>query len=688
MPYRPRALCALALAFAAAFAVVAQARPLTAKDLATLDRLSDPQLSPDGKRVAYDLRTVDYDANTASHAIWVSDVGAPAPRRLAISEGGATSPRWSADGRFLYFLSGRSGRDQVWRTDAEGAAAFPVTNLPLDVETFRLSPDGRHIVVAMAVFPDAEDPAATRARRDGLKGEKASGVVYDRIFVRHWDSWADGTRNHLFSLTLYADGLVAGPPVPLMKGFDGYAPGKPFGGDDDFTIAPDGASVVFSARLAGRSEPWSTNFDLYTVPIDGSAPPKDLTADNLAADAQPVFSPDGETLAWRAQKRPGFESDRFGVWVMSLKTGAKREVAPDWDRSAEWIAWSKSSRFLLVTAEDVGQKRLFLLDLNRGSPKPLTGEGTVSAVSGAGPGMVYALSTLAGPDRFYIFGEDGKSRPLGISTNADKLADVQVSPFEPFTFTGWNGEAVHGYVVKPYGYQAGHKYPVAFLIHGGPQGSFGNGWSYRWNPQVWAGWGYAVVMIDFHGSTGYGQAFTDAISRHWGDRPLEDLQKGWAAALARYDFLDADHACAAGASYGGYMVDWIAGNWSQPWKCLVDHDGVFDTRIMAYTTDIRWFSEWENGGAPWANPDGYERFNPARHVADWTVPMLVIHSGHDYRIPLEQGLGAFTALQRKGVPSQFLTFPDENHWVLKPQNSVQWHETVEAWMKRWTAPAP
>ena len=243
---------------------------------------------------------------------------------------------------------------------------------------------------------------------------------------------------------------------------------------------------------------------------------------------------------------------------------------------------------------------------------------------------------------------------------------------------------MHGYVVKPYGYQPGKTYPVVFLIHGGPQGSFGNSWSYRWNPQVWAGWGYAVVMVDFHGSTGYGQAFTDAISKHWGDRPLEDLQKGWAAALAKYDFLDGTRACAAGASYGGYMVYWMAGHWSAPWKCLIDHDGVFDNPMMGFATEELWFSEWENGGTPWDNPDGYERFNPARAVGAWSKPMLVIHSARDYRIPLEQGLGAFTALQRKGIPSQFLTFPDENHWVLKPQNSVEWHDAVEAWLKRWT----
>ena len=264
------------------------------------------------------------------------------------------------------------------------------------------------------------------------------------------------------------------------------------------------------------------------------------------------------------------------------------------------------------------------------------------------------------------------------------------SDFEPLEFKGWNGDTVHGYVMKPYGFETGHKYPVAFLIHGGPQGSWVNDFHYRWNPQTYAGAGFAVVVIDFHGSTGYGQAFTDSISGHWGDRPLEDLKKGWAAALEKFPFLAGDRACALGASYGGYMINWIAGNWtapeSGPWKCLVSHDGDFDNRMMAYATEELWFSEWENGGTPWDHPEEIERFNPAAHVGDWKVPMLVIHGAKDYRIPAEQGIAAFTALQRRGIPSEFLYFPDENHWVLKPQNSLQWHDTVGRWIKKWTSP--
>ena len=518
----------------------ATARPLTAKDLATLDRVSDPRPSPDGTTIAYDIRTTDYEANRSAHAIELVGVDGAHPRRLEATGLASSSPRWSPDGRFIYFLSGRSGSDQVWRQGVGGGAAVQVTRLPLDVDAFKLAPDGRHLVLAMAVFPDAEDPATTKRRLDAVKADKASGALYTRLFVRHWDTWADGRRNHLFSVLLDDSG-GAGPVTPLMVGFDGDSPVKPFGGDEDFAISPDSRTVVFSAKLAGRTEAWSTNFDLWSAPLDGSAAPRDLTPANAAADVHPVFSPNGRALAYLAQKRAGAESDRFGVWLMDPSTGVTREVAPTWDRSAESLTWSADGRFLLVAAQDVQHVHLFRIDPDTGAiAKIETGDGSVGAVETTPRGVVFANDSLRGPAQIFTV-EAGGTRQI-THVDADKLAGVDMAPWQPFTFAGWNGETVHGVTMKPYGWRPGVKYPVAFLIHGGPQGSFGDSWSYRWNPQVWSGWGYAVVMVDFHGSTGYGQAFTDAISKHWGDRPLEDLQKGWAAALAKFDYLDGDRA--------------------------------------------------------------------------------------------------------------------------------------------------
>jgi len=373
--------------------------------------------------------------------------------------------------------------------------------------------------------------------------------------------------------------------------------------------------------------------------------------------------------------------------ALDLASGQAREIAPQWDRSPSSLAVAKDGRSLYAAAQSVGEYPLFRIDLASGEATELVGDGTVSSYTVAGDTLALTRNALDTGDVLYTASLDGQNLRQITPTAGERLPDVAFGAFEQFSFKGAGGDTVHGYVVKPWNYAEGGKYPVAFLIHGGPQGSFGNGWSYRWNPQTYAGQGYAVVMIDFHGSTGYGQAFTDAISGDWGGKPLVDLQKGWAAARDKYAFLDGGKACALGASYGGYMINWIAGNWfdrkgESPWKCLVNHDGVFDTRSMGYVTEELWFTEWENGGTPFDKPQAYEKWNPVNHVARWKVPMLVVQGEKDYRVPVDQGLSTFTALQRKGIESKLLYFPDENHWVLKPHNSVLWHDTVNAWLKQ------
>ncbi|QND81772.1 S9 family peptidase [Pseudoxanthomonas mexicana] len=677
----------LPLCLLAALPSLAAARGLDVRDLQKLDRVSSPVLSPDGSTVVFAKRIVDADVVKASSSLWVRNLltrdMAP-PKRLTPEGWNVNSPSFSPDGKTVYFLSAKSGTQQLYAMPLVGGAPRQLTAFALDVASYKVSPDGTRLLFSSDTFADCKaDFACTKKRLDDTAAKKSSGVVYDGLFVRHWDTWADGRRSRLFVAALpEGKAKPVASATSLTDRLDGDAPSKPFGGADEYTWSPDGASVVAAIRVAGKGEAWSTNFDLYQVAADGSSAPVNLTAANPAWDTGPVFSADGKTLFYRAMKRPGFEADRFGLMAMDLATKQVREIAPSWDRSADGIVVSKDGATIYTTAQDVGQHPLFAVDVASGAAKPVVAEGSISAFDIAGDTLAFTRNTLKTGDQLFTTTLAGAPLRAITPSAQDMLKDVSFGDFEQFTFTGWNNETVHGYVVKPHNYVEGQKYPVAFLIHGGPQGSFGNGWSYRWNPQTYAGQGYAVVMIDFHGSTGYGQAFTDAISQHWGDRPLEDLQKGWAAAQQKYAFLDGGKACALGASYGGYMINWIAGNWNEPWKCLVNHDGVFDTRSMGYVTEELWFTEWENGGTPFDKPENYEKFNPVNHVAKWRVPMLVVQGEKDYRVPVDQGLSTFTALQRKGIESKLLYFPDENHWVLKPQNSILWHDTVNAWLKQ------
>ncbi len=679
-------LLALVLAVAAAPASAAT-RPFTPEDLVAMQRVRDPRPSPDGSRVAFVVTTMDLEANRGRSDLWIAATDGSGARRLTTHPASDWNPRWAGDG-MLYFLSTRSGSAQVWRISLAGGEAEQVTDLPLDVDNLTVGPTGKALFVSAAIFPDCDDPVPCTARRlEERAAQKASGMIFDRLFVRHWDSWEDGRFNHILRIPLGEDGLPAGEAVDLMKGVEGHSPTKPWGGTEDCTISPDGAWLVYTAKvLPGSETAWSTNWDLWAVPTDGSAAPRNLTAANEAWDAAPTFSPDGKTLAWLAMKRPGYESDRYRVTLMGWPDGTARTLTEDWDRSPGGLVWSPDGTTLYATADNVGNHSLFAIDAATGRVQALvTKHSNHSPRPLPGGGILFSQDSLVSPAELWVLPKEGGEPTKITGLNDARLAELRFGEYRQFSFIGAHHDEVFGYLIYPVDFDPKKTYPLAFLVHGGPQGSFDDHWHYRWNPQVYAAHGHATVMIDFHGSTGYGQAFTDAINGDWGGAPFEDLMKGLDDVLRRHPFIDPDRMAALGASFGGYMINWIQGN-TDRFAALVCHDGNLDEFMAYFDTEELWFPEWEHGGTPWENPEAYRKDSPVRYVARWKTPELVIHGARDYRVVDTQGLATFNALQRRGIPSRLLYFPDENHWVLKPLNSLQWHRVVFDWIDRWTAP--
>ena len=665
------------------FALPATARQLTIEDVTMLSRVSSPAVSPDGHWLVWQQRETDLAGDKGRYDLWRIDLtakGAVPVKLIGEWDVNEVSPQFSADGKTVYFQSDKGGEDNVWSIAVAGGTATQVTSLKGGLGGFKVSPTGDKLLIWADRLPGApsSEPAMVKKLADA-----GAARTYDKLFVRHWDSWADGTRSQLFVLPM-ANGKAEGYGKAIEGGLIGDTPSKPYGGGEEVSWSPDGKTIYFALREAGRIEPLSVNLDIFAVPADGSAAPVDLTIDNKAMDNLPTPSPDGRHLAWFAMKRPGFEADRQVLMLRDLATGKVTALTEGWDRSVGSIAWSLDSKTIFVTAEDTQEVPVWSVNPTTGKVARLTKEGSVSAVVPTPKGLVYAMNSLTAPDDFYLL--TGKKSARLTSVNADKLAGIDMPEVTRFNFKGANNDTVWGYAVKPYGSTG--KVPIAFMVHGGPQGSSNNSWSYRWNPALFAGAGYGLVAVDFHGSTGYGQAFTDTISNNWGGWPLDDLKAGLKAATDKFAWLDADKACALGASYGGYMMNWIEGQWPDRFKCIVQHDGVFDARAMAYETEELWFDEWEHGGkAYFEDPQAFEKWNPVNYVDKWKTPMLVITGEKDFRIPYTQGIAAFTTLQRRDIPSRLVVNPNENHWVLKPKNSRQWYREVLGWLDKWTGKA-
>jgi dipeptidyl aminopeptidase/acylaminoacyl peptidase len=668
----------LAAATVALAASPTSARPMTATDMHMMHRIGTPEVSADGHWAAFTVSDTDLAKNKRNNRLYLLDLTRPgaAPQLIAGAEKGH-DPMFAGDGS-LWFLMGVKDQDQLFRM-IPGSGPAQVSAFKGDIGGFRVAPAGNAVVV----FADRDLRCADlNCAALPKKPETGSGRTYDQLFIRHWDTWAEpGVRSRLFTFAVQG-GKLTGAGVPIEGSLVGDTPSKPFGGAEELAFSPDGRTVYFALREAGRTEELSTNLDIFSAPTDGSSPPVNLTDANDATDNLPNVSPDGRTLAYFAMARPGYEADRQVLMLRDLASGRTRALTQNWDRSVGSIAWAKDAKSLLVTAEDTLEQPVWRVDAATGQVTRLTADGHFDNVRALpGGGALATMNSIMAPDEIFRLDRNGHPTQLTF-VNRDLLAQLDPVTFHKFSFKGANNDTVWGWELKPV---RNVRLPIAFLVHGGPQGTFSNSWSYRWNPRVFSGPGYGVVAIDFHGSTGYGQAFSDAIRQNWGGWPLEDLQKGLAYATANDPQLEADNACALGGSYGGYMMNWIEGKWPDRFKCIVQHDGVFDARAMAYETEELWFDEWEHGGHPYYEaPAEFEKWNPVNFVQNWKTPQLVVTSEHDFRIPYTQGIAAFTALQRRNIPSRLLIFPDENHWVLKPKNSIQWYDEVFGWLGRWT----
>ncbi|WP_435017374.1 S9 family peptidase [Tundrisphaera sp. TA3] len=689
-----RTLGTFLLALAAASPAMAAKRAMTVDDLLAVKGVSDPQVSPDGKHVVYVVSELDKATQKSNSDLWIVPTAGGEPRRLTTSPGPDNHPRWSTDGRSIVFTSARGGSMQAWQLPIDGGEARQVTKLPIDIDGPIVSPKGDKIAFAARVYP-GKSPAETAEIDERKAKEKSQVKIYDRLMIRHWTEWDDGKRSHLF----VAD-LATGEARDLTPKFDRNTPPAPFGGSSDYAFSPLGNELAFTAEPA-VDPALSTNTDIWIVSTSGNTP-VNLSEDNPGADAQPAYSPDGEYLAYLSQARAGFEADRWALMVRDRDDGSTSDVTAPLDRSVASFAWGAThqvtkpfegvSRDLVAVFDDAGSlvvRRIGVLSDEDGHllsairPEAIGGGTNTSAQAVPGSdAIVFAHAASDAPAEIARANPDGSAMEPLTKHNAPLVADLDVHHVERFDFKGADDDAVSGWVLKPPGFDPSKKYPVAFLIHGGPQGAWHDEWHGRWNYQMFAAPGYAVVAINPRGSTGYGQRFTDQISQDWTGRVYTDLMAGLDHALKTYPYLDGSNVAAAGGSYGGFMANWIAGH-SDRFKALVSHAGVFDLPSMYGTTEELWFAEWEFGGTPWEQPKRYHDQSPSNFAEGFKTPTLVIHGALDFRVPEAQGFGMFTTLQRRGVPSRLVYFPDEGHWILKPANRIVWWREVHAWMAQY-----
>jgi len=715
----------LLIIFALTTSVLAQVakRPFTFEDMMKLKRVGAPVPSPDGKWVVFDCIDVDLEANTKISHLWIVPANGGESRRLNPTPNHEERPRFSPDAKRLIWTSKATDPTQIWMSDFDSGSGVligkphQVTEISTGADGGIWSPNGKSIVFVSAVYPDCKDDACNKQRDEELKTSKVKAKIFTRLFYRHWNAFAEFKRSHLFVISADAvESAVPSGATPnalrtahatprdLTPG-DHDVPPFSLGGQDMYAISPDGQEAAYTSNI-DEVEATSTNNEIFVVPISvghasglsasdtqarGSRYSKKIST-SPGADTTPLYSPNGKYLAWRSQARAGFEADKWRLLVQDRQSGKTRDLTEKFDRSVGSFTWFSglSNGGLFFTAEDHGESPIYALFLDRNEPTPgprlhaddLIWQDNTSS-------LFFTRMSVSAPNELWSLNLSGETlggivepKPVTHMNNA-LLSQIDMQPLESFTFKGANDEEVQGFMVKPPGFDPNKKYPLKFLIHGGPQGAWGNEWTYRWNAELFAASGnYVVVMINFHGSTGYGQKFTDSISGDWGGKPYVDLMKGLDYVEKNYPFNDKNREAALGASYGGYMANWLLGHTNR-FKCIVSHDGMFNAESAYGTTEELWFPTWEFGGPPWKKRDVYRKWSPHEYAANFKTPTLVSHGQLDYRLDVSQGFDLFTTLQVSKVPSKILYFPDEGHWVLKPQNSQLWYKTVNDWVDQW-----
>lgn len=658
----------------------AQKRPITVEDMWKMNRVSAPQVSPDGKTVAYVITSYDMEQNKGTSRIYLVPVGGGESSELSNGMKSSSDPVWSPDGKDLAFVADDSaGTSQIYISTATGSNVMELTHIALGAGGLLWSPDGKYIAFTSDVYPDCNSDSCNAVRAKQVEESKVKAKLFTGLPYRVWNYWKDGKRSHLFLVN-----VDSSTTVDLTPG-DYDTPPIDLGGRMDYAFSPDSKEVCF-VRNTDRMVAVSTNNDLFTVSVTGGKANRITT--NPSNDNQPLYSPDGRYIAYRAQLTAGFESDRSRLMLYDRKDGTIINLTDKYDRSVDEVIWSPDSKNLYFNSDDEGYHNIYRADATSGRVTKITDKFTATdlSITPDGSGLIFLKQTVTHPNDIYTL--DLSSRSLTQLTHANDvlLGQLDMNPWEPFWFKGADGTRVEGFIIKPPNFDPHAKYPMVYLVHGGPQGQWLDEFHYRWNAELFAAPGYVAVMVNPRGSTGYGQEFTNEISGDWGGKVFTDLMNGVDYVTSHYSFIDRNRIAAAGASYGGYMMNWMEGHNDRGiFKCLVSHDGVYDAASMFGSTEELWFPIWELKGTPWSNPTLYHKWSPSSYVQNFKTPMLVIHSQNDFRLDVSQGFQLFTALQMQGVPSEMLYFPNEYHFVVKPQDSKLWYHTVLNWIGKYIA---